>query len=115
MGTDSVVVDFARAMHATPDRMLAFAEGLDSTGIEHAYWVGRLTLCGSPEDIERYDAAFRGLVRDPEPRGSAWQIRRLPERSLFRATMPPSVPAPDDGPALSVRASDAEGLRHRDL
>jgi uncharacterized protein with von Willebrand factor type A (vWA) domain len=97
------------------DRRVAFLTALDAVGIEHAYWVGRLTLCGSPDDIARYDAAFRGLARDAEPKGSAWQIRRLPERSLFRATMPPSVEAREGDPALSVQASDAEVLRHRDL
>jgi uncharacterized protein with von Willebrand factor type A (vWA) domain len=97
------------------DRRLSFLAALDATGLEHAYWVGRLTLCGSPEDIARYDAAFHGRVRDPAPKGTPWQVRRLPERSLFRATMPPSVPGADGDPALAVRASAEELLRHRDL
>ncbi|UWP84546.1 VWA domain-containing protein [Dactylosporangium fulvum] len=103
------------SFEAPLDRRIAFLSALDEVGVEHAYWVGRLTLCGSPEDVARYDAAVLGQVRDPEPRGSAWQVRRLPERSLFRATMPPSVPSGEGDPALSVQASDAEVLRHRDL
>jgi hypothetical protein len=101
----------------SPDRRLSFLTALDAVGPEHAYWVGRLTLCGSPEDIARYDAAVLrpDHGRDPAPRGTPWQVRRRPERSLFRATMPPSVPAQAGDPALAVRASAEEVLRHRDL
>ncbi|WP_433217536.1 vWA domain-containing protein [Dactylosporangium sp. CS-047395] len=97
------------------DRRLAFLTALDAVGVEHAYWVGRLTLCGSPEDIARYDAAFLGQERDPSPRGTPWQVRRLPERSLFRATMPPAAPTSEGDPGLAVQASAEEVLRHRDL
>ncbi|GAA4246018.1 vWA domain-containing protein [Dactylosporangium darangshiense] len=97
------------------DRVLSFWTALDAAGPEHAYWVGRLTLCGSPEDIARYDAAFAGQDREAAPKGTPWQVRRLPERSLFRATMPPSAPAGDGDPALAVQASAEEVLRHRDL
>ncbi|WP_432828259.1 vWA domain-containing protein [Dactylosporangium sp. CA-092794] len=97
------------------DRRLSFWSALAAAGPEHAYWVGRLTLCGSPEDIARYDAAVLGHARDAAPKGTPWQVRRLPERSLFRATMPPSAPATDADPALAVQASDQEVLRHRDL
>jgi len=103
------------SFEAPIDRRLAFLSALDEAGVEHAYWVGRLTLCGSPEDIARYDAAVRGRARGDDPRPGVWQIKRLPERSLFRATMPPSVEPAAGGPALSVQASDAELLRHRDL
>ncbi|GAA3270045.1 VWA domain-containing protein [Dactylosporangium vinaceum] len=93
------------------DRRLALLSALDAVGPEHAYWVGRLTLCGSPEDIAAYDA----VARDPAPKGSPWPVRRLPERSLFRATMPPQVGAEEGDPALAVRASAEEVLRNRDL
>ncbi|MEU7872047.1 VWA domain-containing protein [Dactylosporangium sp. NPDC049140] len=97
------------------DRRLAFLTALEAVGPEHAYWVGRLTLCGSPEDIAWYDAAVRGQERDPAPKGTPWQVRRMPERSLFRATMPPAGQAADGDPALAVQASAEEVLRHRDL
>ncbi|WP_432987667.1 vWA domain-containing protein [Dactylosporangium sp. CA-233914] len=97
------------------DRRLSCLAALDAVGPEHAYWVGRLTLCGSPEDIARYDAAWHGRPRDPAPKGTPWQVRRLPERSLLRSTMPPGAPAAEGDPALAVRASGAEVLRHRDL
>ncbi|MFC4047297.1 VWA domain-containing protein [Dactylosporangium siamense] len=103
----------AAGLPVTLDRLAAYGEALDAVGVGHAYWVGRLTLCGSPEDIARYDAAFAGAKS--AARGPAWQVRRLPERSLFRATMPPSAAAGDQGPALAVRATDAEVLRHRDI
>ncbi|GAA2354232.1 vWA domain-containing protein [Dactylosporangium salmoneum] len=97
------------------DRLLSFWTALDAAGPEHAYWVGRLTLCGSPEDIERYDAAWRGHAGQAAAKGTPWQVRRLPERSLLRATMPPQVAAGGGDPALAVRASAHEVLRHRDL
>jgi uncharacterized protein with von Willebrand factor type A (vWA) domain len=97
------------------DRQVSFLTALDAAGIEHAYWVGRLTLCGSPEDIARYDAAFRGPSPDGRVKGTPWQLRRLPERSLLRATMPAAVPPEAGDPALAVQASGEEVLRHRDL
>ncbi|MFI5908912.1 VWA domain-containing protein [Dactylosporangium sp. NPDC051541] len=93
------------------DRRLAFLSALDVVGPEHAYWVGRLTLCGSPEDIAAYDA----VRREPDAKGTPWPVKRLPERSLFRATMPPEARAEEGDPGLAVRASAAEVLRHRDL
>ncbi|MEU0561840.1 VWA domain-containing protein [Dactylosporangium sp. NPDC006015] len=103
----------AAGLPVTPDRLAAFGEALDAAGVAHAYWAGRLTLCGSPDDIARYDAAL--LTGASRARGPSWQVRRLPERSLFRATMPPSAEAGGQDPALSVRAADTEVLRHRDL
>ncbi|MDG6109016.1 VWA domain-containing protein [Dactylosporangium aurantiacum] len=103
----------AAGLPVTLDRLAAYAEALDTAGVAHAYWVGRLTLCGSPEDIARYDAA---LAPPPSAaRGPSWQVRRLPERSLLRSTVPPSAAADDRDPALSVQAADAEVLRHRDI
>ncbi len=99
---------------ATPDRVHAMFRALDEIGLEHAYWVGRLTLCGSPDDIARFDEAFAGFARDADSRGTPWQLRRLPERTLFRAESARDEAVEGD-PGLAVQASDAELLRHRDL
>lgn len=99
---------------ATPDRVQAMYRALDEIGLEHAYWVGRLTLCGSPDDIARFDEAFAGFTGNADSKGTPWQLRRLPERTLFRGESGRDEAVEGD-PGLAVQASDAELLRHRDL
>jgi uncharacterized protein with von Willebrand factor type A (vWA) domain len=98
------------------DRLEAMYRALDEAGLDQLYWVGRLTLCGSPDDVARYDAAFAALGgADGGPStGSPWQIRRLPERTLFQSAGGHGTAAEGD-PGLAVQASDEEVLRHRDL
>ena len=56
---------------ASPDRVQAFARALSEVG--DLYWAGRLTLCGSHEDIAHFDAAYRAWRqgadggREPRP------------------------------------------------
>jgi uncharacterized protein with von Willebrand factor type A (vWA) domain len=99
---------------ASPDRVHTMFGALDEVGLDFVYWVGRLTLCGSPDDIARYDAAFAGFAERAESTGTPWQIRRLPERTLFQPAAS-RADAADGDPGLAVRASDAEVLRHRDV
>jgi len=45
----------------TADRTHAFLRATSLTGAgdrQGVFWAGRSTLCTSPEDLERYDAAF---------------------------------------------------------
>jgi uncharacterized protein with von Willebrand factor type A (vWA) domain len=115
------LVDAARraGVPASPDRVQTMLRALDVAGLPLLYWAGRLTLCGSPDDIARYDIAFARFTAgagDEEPKGSPWQVRRLPERSLFRAAQADSgQPADDQRDGLAVQASDLEVLRHRDI
>ena len=37
---------------------------LDPTRRDDVYWAGRLTLCGTDDDLARYDAAFRAYFGD---------------------------------------------------
>src|SRR4051812_40325585 len=111
---DLVAAVRAAGVPATPDRVQAMFRAVDATGPDLLYWAARLTLCGSPDDIARFDAAFAGFTRDAEPRGTPWQVRRLPERSLFRSDSPRDEATAGD-PGLSVQAADSEVLRHRDL
>ena len=61
------LVGFARTLRtggvdASPDRVLAMVAALallDGSRSRDVYWAGRLTLCAAPEDLPRYDAAFR--------------------------------------------------------
>jgi uncharacterized protein with von Willebrand factor type A (vWA) domain len=111
---DLVAALRAAGVPATPDRVQAMFRALDATGLDLLYWACRLTLCGSPNDIARFDAAFAGFTRDAESAGTPWQVRRLPERTLFRAESPRDTAVAGD-PGLAVQASDTEVLRHRDL
>ncbi|MFI5888538.1 VWA domain-containing protein [Actinoplanes sp. NPDC051513] len=111
---DLVAAVRAAGVPATPDRVQAMFRALDATGPGLLYWAARLTLCGSPDDIARFDAAFAGFTRDAEPKGTPWQVRRLPERALFRTQTPRDEAAAGDA-GLAVQAGDAEVLRHRDL
>jgi uncharacterized protein len=114
---------FARTLRAAgvaadPARvqvLLAALDHLDVLAPADVYWAGRVTLCGDPADLPRYDrcfaAYFAGQTARPRPRREPVVIRE------FVAT--PADP-PDDGgerePAPAVAAaSPAEVLRHRDL
>jgi uncharacterized protein len=114
------LVDAARkaGVPASPDRVQTMLRALDVAGFPYLYWVGRLTLCGSPDDIARYDVAFARLVAgagDEEPKGSPWQVRRMPERSMFRTEAGGGRPDDHERDGLGVQASDVEVLRHRDI
>lgn len=117
-------VGFARTLRAaglaaTPDRLhqtVLAATHLDPTLRADVYWAGRLTLCAGPDDLERYDRAFRaffaGEQAPPQRRSSAIEVVRPTARPGMRqaprdAAEPPEPPAPT--------ASELEVLRHRDL
>jgi uncharacterized protein len=119
------VLGFARTLRhagvaASPDRveaMLAAVGALDVLDATDVYWAGRLTLCGGPDDLERYDAAFAAFFggEAPRPARSAAQ----PERQLATtAPLEPGTGESDDGeqpPELAGTASADEVLRHRDV
>jgi uncharacterized protein with von Willebrand factor type A (vWA) domain len=120
---DEVLVGFTRALRAagvpvTQDRAQTFVEAVSIVGADDqraTYTAGRATLCGSPDDLARYDQVFTAWfnARDglPRPRPAS-----------------PSVPSFSDLPAdessgsgeaaeetVHARASSAEVLRHRDV
>jgi uncharacterized protein with von Willebrand factor type A (vWA) domain len=118
---------FARALRANgvaadATRLATAIEALvhvDPVDAEQVYWTGRVTLCGEPDDLPRYeavfDAWFRGrLAALPGPQPPARPGRVLQLRPL--AADPPDGTggdAPDD--PLRTAASDTEVLRHRDV
>ena len=82
----------ARCAHAgvtaSPDRveaMLAALGSLDVLDPTDVYWAGRLTLCGGPDDLDRYDAAFAAYFAGEAPRA-----RRAggPDRPQLATTAP---------------------------
>jgi uncharacterized protein with von Willebrand factor type A (vWA) domain len=120
------VLGFARTLRhagvaASPDRveaMLAAMGALDVLDATDVYWAGRLTLCGGPDDLDRYDAAFAayfaGEVPRPSPAQAAPPQQRLAQSAPLDAG---SGEEADDteAPDLAARASGDEVLRHRDV
>jgi len=119
------VLGFARTLRhagvsASPDRveaMLAALGSLDVLDPGAVYWAGRLTLCGGPDDLDRYDAAFAAYFAGERPR-----VARAAERPQVQlAASAPLDPGTGDGdddpeaPDLGVQASADEVLRHRDV
>jgi uncharacterized protein with von Willebrand factor type A (vWA) domain len=120
------VLGFARTLRhagvtASPDRveaMLAALGSLDVLDPADVYWAGRLTLCGGPDDLDRYDAAFAAYFAGEAPRASRTPATQPPQ---LAATAPLDAGSgegqDDDGetPDLATRASADEVLRHRDV
>ena len=95
-----------------PDRVLALARAADALGPGGLYWAGRLTLCGTPEDVARYEAVWAGdgvVARRPRP----LVARARAGRALFGAGSEGADEG--DGPATVASASGVEVLRHRDV
>ena len=119
------VLGFARTLRhagvgASPDRveaMLSALGALDVLEPRAVYWAGRLTLCGGPDDLDRYDTAFAVYFSGRRPRAPRPAGR--PEVQL--ATAAPLEQGTGDGeddpetPDLAVRASAEEVLRRRDV
>ncbi|MFC8662745.1 VWA domain-containing protein [Streptomyces sp. NPDC057199] len=123
----AVLVGFARALRAAgvdagPDRVQAFLGALDvlRPGMRSdVYWSGRLTLCGSRDDLERYDRVFAACFGGAASEGRG--MRAAPPPRL-RMTVRDAGPAPRtrvegerDAVPTAVLASSAEVLRHRDF
>jgi uncharacterized protein with von Willebrand factor type A (vWA) domain len=118
------VLGFARTLRhagvaASPDRveaMLAAAGHLDVLDPTAVYWAGRLTLCGSPDDLDRYDAAFAAYFGGEAPR-----LRRssgVEDRRVVQSAPLSTGEGSEDGgdPSdLAAQASGDEVLRHRDV
>ncbi len=118
---------FARALRAAgvaadPTRLAGALDALthiDVLDAESVYWAGRVTLCGEPDDLPRYDAVF-----------DAWFRGRLPPLPGPRRAGPPATvlqlrpigsdergeqDADRDDEVLNTAASDTEVLSHRDV
>lgn len=119
---DEILLGFAGAVRAagvpvTADRSQAFlrAAACLGAGDRRATWLaGRATLCGSVDDLERYDQVFDAWFHDRDDAARP-APRQQPARST--AVLPDDV---DDGGApgdrmMRVSASDTEVLRHRDV
>jgi uncharacterized protein with von Willebrand factor type A (vWA) domain len=120
-----VLVGFARALRAagvdaSAERVHAFLRAVDVLGPSlraDVYWAGRVTLCGSQDDLERYErvfAAYFGAGERARHEASAPPLSRL--RLLVRdAAESRTTSADDEGPPTTSLAGSAEVLRHRDV
>lgn len=116
------LVGFARALRGTgvdcgPERVQAFLRAAEHVGLgdrDGLYWAGRIALCSEPDDLPRYDAAFRSWFG-----GAA--LGQPPARPVERQVA--ALDGSDDGSGagadeaapLAVAASGTEVLRRRDL
>ena len=116
------LVGFARALRRAgvecgPERVQAFLLAAERVGIgdrSGVYWAGRIALCSEPDDLPRYDAAFRSWFGGDEvrQRGGPPVERQV---AALAAVDGGSADGADEGEPLAVAASDTEVLRHRDL
>ena len=85
---------------------------------ERGTWVaGRSTLCGSPDDLDRFDAVFEAFfnARDGLPRA-----RQVPSVTPSQSQLPETDAVgeggvEDDMESIHARAAETEVLRHRDV
>jgi uncharacterized protein with von Willebrand factor type A (vWA) domain len=120
----ATVLGFARTLRhagvaASPDRveaMLAAVGHLDVLDPTAVYWAGRLTLCGSPDDLDRYDVAFAAYFggEAPRPRRGPAQERTQVVQAAPLVTGEGSEDGGDPSD-LATQASGEEVLRHRDV
>jgi uncharacterized protein with von Willebrand factor type A (vWA) domain len=120
------VLGFARTLRyagvtASPDRveaMLTAIGSLDVLDPGAVYWAGRLTLCGGPDDLDRYDAAFAAYFAGEVPRAARPSSQPPVQQLAASAPLEPGTGDGDDeseNPELAVQASPDEVLRHRDV
>jgi uncharacterized protein with von Willebrand factor type A (vWA) domain len=120
-----VLMGFARTLRqagvpATPDRvqaMVAALGHLDVLDPASVYWAGRCTLCGEPDDLRIYDAAFAAYFAGEQPRRPGASAPPGRQRLSSAALLGGSVTG-DGEPHVSrvaTVASGSEVLRHRDV
>jgi uncharacterized protein len=120
------IVGFGRTLRAAgvpagPDRLLAFTEALselDPSRRDDVYWAGRLTLCGSAEDVRRYDRVFDAYFSGWRPPVTRRTVQPRPVWILEESGPPPPPgegPAPEPDQLVGVSASSTEVLRELDF
>lgn len=120
------VTGFARTLRhsgvqASPDRVQAMVRAvgkLDVLDPTHVYWAGRLTLCASHDDVDRYDAAFAAYFAGEAPRlgqPSGQPVRRVATSASLGVNNTDGQNATEDAPDIAAAASGEEILRHRDI
>ena len=107
-------------MPVTPDATDTYVRALGELDIgdpAQVYWAGRATLCRDPDDLPRYDAAFRSWFGGAVPsvsrtRGQRTRTARIAALTRTQGTVDGTG---EDAPQLQVAATDTEVLRNRDI
>ncbi|MFE9441863.1 VWA domain-containing protein [Streptomyces sp. NPDC006602] len=126
LSPDAALLGFARALRAagvdaSTERLHAFLRAVDTLGPgmqTDVYWAGRLTLCGSPDDLERYERVFAAYFGVAEPAGRAPVAAPPPRLRMVVRDAPASRTATGQephAPPVAALAGSAEVLRHRDF
>jgi uncharacterized protein with von Willebrand factor type A (vWA) domain len=119
---DQILAAFAAAVRAagapvTMDRTATFLEGCGIAGAADragVYWTGRATLCGSLEDLDRYDSVFHAWFGGSELAKGA--SRDSLPRTAHADLTDTGGDSDDEQPAIvRASASATEVLRHRDV
>lgn len=121
-----VLVEFARTLRsagvdASPQRvasMLTAVDALDVTEVRDTYWAGRMTLCGSPDDIALYDLGFASYFGGQAPiRGLPYPMANVLPRPALPFGTGGQLSAGETAEAIDIAVSAAttEVLRSRDL
>jgi uncharacterized protein with von Willebrand factor type A (vWA) domain len=78
---------------------------------------GRSTLCGSPDDLDRFDAVFEAFfnARDGLPRTRQVPSVTPPQSQLPETDAVGEGGVEDDMESVHARAAETEVLRHRDV
>ena len=124
-GGDEILLAFARALRAagvpvTQDRAQGFLDAVSVLDLadERGTWVaGRSTLCGSPDDLDRFDAVFEAFFN---PRDGLPRTRQVPSVTPSQSQLPETDAigeggVEDDMESIHARAAETEVLRHRDV
>jgi len=125
--TDSVV-GLARTLRAAgvdagPERVHAMVQALDLLDPgqrDDVYWAGRLTLCSSLDDTERYDRVFAAYFGDRPRALIRQQAAPAAQLRLVHGADDETKPGTgdddtDDTTPMAAAASRTEVLRHRDI
>lgn len=134
---DEILAAFAVALRSagvavTPDRTATFLRGCAVSGADDrasVYWTGRATLCGSIDDLDRYDQVFTAWFSGTPLRpASAREPSPHAPRTGPSDSWPPGADGAPTGTVadaglghsperdhVRAAASDTEVLRHRDI
>lgn len=120
---DEILLGFTRALRSaglpiTPDRSQGFLAAVAEVGVDDrraTYAAGRATLCGSPDDLARYDQVFAAWFGgEPLPTGRQDSAASAPQLHLAQDSDEGGGDS-DDEDLLHAAASEVEVLRHRDV
>ncbi len=120
-----ILLGFTRALRAagvpvTQDRSHGFLAAVAEVGLDDrraTYWAGRATLCGSPDDLARFDQVFEAWFDGDSglPRSRPRAASRPDSAHLLPDAEQAGGGEDGDEEVVRAAASTSEVLRHRDV